>query len=113
MSEPLKKLCSTEKKTIRTPIKNTTLNPRRITEQYETLRNNVLTLSIRNQEYILFTEFGMVSWLQTLSDYSICPLSKDEQTTKRAGLSASLQSQATHILTDMVFYCLEQNGEIL
>ena len=83
-----------------------------IKNQYETLRYGVLNASIRNQEFILFVEYGLIGWLETLAAcYIFSSPKKEEENLNITRLSDSLQNQATHILTDMVFYCLEANEE--
>jgi hypothetical protein len=67
----------------------------------------VLTSSIRNQEFILFIEYGMIGWLETMSECFIFSLPKEEQPLNVSYLSNSLQGQAANILTNMVFHCLE------
>jgi hypothetical protein len=83
-----------------------------IKDQYETLRERVLNASNRNQEFILFVEYGLIGWLETLSECYMFSLPKEEKPVNFNILSNSLQSQATQILTDMIFYCLEVNKEI-
>jgi hypothetical protein len=79
-----------------------------VTSQYETLRNMVLTSAIRNQEFMLFIDYGMVGWLETISECFIFSLPKEEEQPLSVNyISSSLQSQAVNILTDMIFYCLE------
>ena len=83
-----------------------------IKNQYETLRAMVLTSSIQNQEFVLFIEYGMIGWLESMAKCFIFSLPKQEHTLRVNYSSHSLQSQATNILTNMVFYCLETNKEM-
>jgi hypothetical protein len=78
-----------------------------VTSQYETLRSMALTSAIRNQEFMLFIDYGMVGWLETISECFIFSLPKAEPPVSLTYVSSSLQSQAVNILTDMIFYCLE------
>ena len=75
--------------------------------QYETLRNMALTSAIQNQEFILFIDYGMIGWLETICECFIFSLPKAEPSVNVNYISSSLQNQAVHILTDMIFYCLE------
>jgi hypothetical protein len=75
--------------------------------QYETLRNMALTSAIRNQEFMLFIDYGMVGWLETICECFIFSLPKAEPLVNVNYISSTLQNQAVHILTDMIFYCLE------
>ena len=75
--------------------------------QYETLRNMALTSAIQNQEFILFIDYGMIGWLETICECFIFSLPKAEQPVSVNYISSTLQNQAVNILTDMIFYCLE------
>ena len=80
--------------------------------QYETLRKMVLTLSLRSQQFILFIERGMIGWLETMSDYFIFSLPKEEEPSLKVNyLPDTLQSQTTNILSDMVFQCLAKTNK--
>ena len=75
--------------------------------QYETLRNMALNSAIQNQEFMLFIDYGMVGWLETICECFIFSLPKEEPPVSVHYISSSLQNQAVHILTDMIFYCFE------
>jgi len=76
---------------------------------YEALRYKAIT-SIRNQECRIFINDGMVNWLETISKYNIASVTEKAQPLRMSHMSVSLQSQATDILTDMVFFCLNKQG---
>jgi hypothetical protein len=76
------------------------------TNHYESLRCKAVT-SIRNQEYRIFSNYGMMCWLETISKYSTASITEKTPQLNMSSMSDSLQNQATDILTDMVFYCLK------
>ena len=80
-----------------------------IKNQYETLRDRVLNRSVRNQEFILFVECGLIGWMESLAACPVFSLPKrQEAKLSTACLSDALQNQATQLLTDMVCYCLKE-----